>query len=86
MSLSESSGTISLEVISAIEHSLLVERTGDGGMNGDKILQTTHSPEKLHRMARSLHLNSRREFTALVFFDRPVTYLSACPVSFIVAL
>ena len=42
------SGTVELEIVSAVERALLVEMVADGGMNGDEFLQTSHATEPLH--------------------------------------
>jgi hypothetical protein len=51
--LSESGGTVQLEIVPAVERALLIEMVVDGGMNGDEFLQTLHAAEPLHDSLRS---------------------------------
>ncbi len=44
-----SNGPGQLEGVSAGERSFLVEVVVDGGMDGGEFLQTSHTPETLHR-------------------------------------
>ena len=45
--LAESGGAIELEIVSAVECALLVEMVADGGMNGDKFLESSHEVIKI---------------------------------------
>ena len=47
--LSESGGTVGLEMISLGKTAFLVEVVEDGGVDGGKLLETSHAPEALHR-------------------------------------
>jgi hypothetical protein len=47
--LEESSGTVGLEIVSAVEGALGVEQVVDRGVNGGEFLQTSHPPEPQYR-------------------------------------
>jgi hypothetical protein len=51
--LSESGGTVQLQIVPAVERALLIEMIVDGGMNGDEFLQTSHAAEPLHGLLPS---------------------------------
>jgi hypothetical protein len=51
--LSESGGTVKLEIVTAVERAFLIEMVVDGGMNGDDFLQTSHAAEPFHGSLRS---------------------------------
>jgi len=46
--LGESSGSVGLEIVSAVECALMIEMLADGGMNGGEFLHTSHAAEPLH--------------------------------------
>ena len=51
--LCKSGGTIDLEVFAAVEVTFLIEMIVNGGMDGDKFLQTSRLSETLHRSLSS---------------------------------
>ena len=46
--LDESSGSLAFEIVPFGEAAILVEVVEDGGMDGNELLQTSHSPKALH--------------------------------------
>jgi hypothetical protein len=46
--LGKSSGSVELEIVSAVERALLIEMVADGCENGSEFLQTSHAAETLH--------------------------------------
>jgi len=48
--LEESGGAVELEIVSTVEVAFLVEMILDRAVDGDELLQTSHSAEALHRL------------------------------------